>query len=58
MGGSRGGDSGSGPRPLSHGKSQVAIGFIRNTGTGPLKKKLDPMGPILFRGRSIRHSVK
>ena len=31
---------GSGPCPT--GKSQVAIGFLKNTGTDPLEKQLDP----------------
>ena len=34
MGGSSGGDRGSGCPP-PHGKLQVAIGFLRNTGTDP-----------------------
>ena len=33
---------------------QVAIGFLRNHGTDPLKKQLDPLGPIASRGESIR----
>ena len=40
------------------GKSQVAIGFLRNSGTDPLKKQLDPSGPIASRGRSIQPHVK
>ena len=38
------------------GKSQVAKGFLRNTGTESLKK--DPRGPIASRGRSEWHLVK
>ena len=33
------------------GKSQVAIGFLKNTGTDPLKEQLDPLLPIAFRRR-------
>ena len=40
------------------GKSQVAIGFHRNTGMDPQEKQLDPLGPIASRGRSILSSVK
>ena len=40
------------------GKSQVAIGFHRNTGMDPQEKQLDPLGPIASRGRSILCSVK
>ena len=39
---------GSGPPPPPPGKitkSQVSIGFLRNTGTDPLEKQLDPFGP-------------
>ena len=37
-------------------KSQEAIGFLRNTDTDPLKKQLDPLGPILlFEGGSYGH---
>ena len=57
MGGSRGGGAG-GPDPPPLGKSQVAICFLRKSGTDPLKKQLDPMGPIASRGRSVRPSVK
>ena len=32
--------------PDSPGKSQVAIGFLRNTGTDPIEKPLDPRGLI------------
>ena len=44
-----GGDSGSGPTTPE--KSQVAIGFLRNTGT-------DHLGPIAFQGRFVHPSVK
>ena len=44
---------------LEHpGKSQVAIGLLRNTGTDPLEKQLDPLGPIASQGRFVRPSVK
>ena len=46
-------DRGSGSPP---GKSQVAIGFLRNSGTDPpppLEKQLYPSGPIASRGRSV-----
>ena len=51
MGGSRGGDRGSGLHPV---KSDVFIGFLSNFGT----KQLDPLCPIACRGRSVRPSVK
>ena len=41
--------------PVPPGKSEVAIGFLRNTGTDPSREAL---GPIASRGRSIRPSVK
>ena len=41
---------GYGPAPSTE-KSQVATGFLRNTGT-------DPSGPIASRGRFVRSSVK
>ena len=37
---------GTGSRPPPPGKSQMVIGFLRNTGTDPLKKQLEPLGPI------------
>ena len=37
--------------PIS-GKSQVVIGFLRNTGKDP------PVGPIASGGRSVQPSVK
>ena len=46
-----GGDKGSGPP----GKSQVAIGFHRNTGTDPPREAI---GPNASRGRSKRPSVR
>ena len=45
------GDRGSGPP----GKSQVATGFCRNTGTDPPR---ETQGPIASRGRSEQSSVK
>ena len=53
MGGSRGGD-----RSLDPGKSQVAQGFLRNSGTDPLDKQLNPSGSIASRGKSVRCTVK
>ena len=44
-----------GPDPLSPGESQVAMCYLRNTGTGLHEKQL---GPIASRGSSIRLSVK
>ena len=52
-GGQGAGDQNPPPQP---GKSQVAIGFLRNSGTDPLEKQLDPMGPIASKGRSVRPS--
>ena len=47
------GRGGGGPRPP--GKSQVAMGFLRNTGTDPLEQhQFDPWGPITSRGKFIR----
>ena len=41
------------------GKSQVAIGFFRNSGTHPLpEKQLGPSGPITSRRRFVWPSVK
>ena len=43
MGGSRvGGDRGSVPP----GNSQVAIGFLKNTGKDPLREAIGPYGPL------------
>ena len=39
--------------PSPPGKLQVAIGFLRNTGTCT-----NPRGPTASRGRSVRPSVK
>ena len=54
-----GGEGGGWGRPsLTHileKKSQVAFGFLRNTGTDPLEKQF---GPIASRGRFIRPFVK
>ena len=54
MGGSRGGAGG----PDSPAKSKVAIGFLRNTGTDPLKKQFGPSGPFASRESCIWPSVK
>ena len=35
-------------------ESKVAKSFLRNTGTDPLEKQLDPEGPIAFRERFVR----
>ena len=56
MGGSRGRGGTEGPDPPV--KSQVAIGFLRNSGTDPLREANGPMGPIASRERSVRPSVK
>ena len=53
MGGSRGG-RGSGPSW----KTQVAVGFLRNTVTDPLEKQFDPLCPIASRGRFVQPSLK
>ena len=58
MGGSRGG-RGQGVQTPPPGKSQVAIGFLRNTGMDSLEKQLDqtiekqfgPLGQIASRCR-------
>ena len=49
----------SGPLPPP-GKLQVAIGFLRGTGTDPLplENQLDPLCAIASQGRSVRPSVK
>ena len=36
----------------------MAIGYLRYTGTDPLEKQLDPLGPIVFRGRFVWPAVK
>ena len=48
--GSRGERTG-GPNPSLE-KSEVAIGFLRNTGTGALEKQLDPLSQIASIGSS------
>ena len=48
---------GGGQEP-SPGKSQVAIGFLKNTATDPLQTQLDPMGQNVPRVRFVRSSVK
>ena len=41
------------------GKSQVAIiCFLRNTGTDPIEKQLNPRSPIASRETLVRPSVK
>ena len=40
-----------------HGKSQVAIGFLRNSGTDILQEA-NALGPIASRGRSTGPSVE
>ena len=49
MGGYRRGGIGS-RHPTPSGKSQLAIGFLRNSGTDPYEKLLDPSGPMASRG--------
>ena len=49
---------GQGLRTLPLVKSQVAKGFLRNSGMDPLERQLDPLGPIASRRRSVRPSVK
>ena len=46
-----------GSGPPSTRKSQVAIGFLRNTGTVPTREA-GPMGPIASLGRFVRPSLK
>ena len=41
-----------------HGKSEMAIGFLRNSGKDPLQKQLDPLGSIVSQRRSVWPSVK
>ena len=55
MGGSRGETGGQDHLP---GKSRVAIGSLRITGTDTLEKQLNPLDPIASGGRSVRFSVK
>ena len=40
------------------GKSQVAIGFLRNSGTDPSREAIGPRGPIASRRRPVWPSVK
>ena len=42
----------------SSGKSQVTIGFLRNTGMDPLDKQLVSMAPNASRGRFVRPSIE
>ena len=49
----------SGPRGWLHsGKSQVAIGFLRNSDTDPLEKQIDPLDPVASRRSSVQPSMK
>ena len=41
------------PHPPPPGKSQVAVGFIKSYGTGPLAKAIGPSGPVADRGTSV-----
>ena len=43
---------------FSNSKSQVATGFLRNTGMDPFEKQLDSLGPITTRGRLVQASLK
>ena len=43
------------PSPL---KITSGYRFLRNTGTDPLKKQLDPLDPIASRGRFIEHTIE
>ena len=56
----KGGGRWSGPSvwPGPPGKSQVTICFRRNSGTDPLEKQLDPMGPNCFSSGSVRHTER
>ena len=49
-------EEGRGPDHLV--KSQLTVGFLRNTGTDFLEKQLDPLGPTASRVRPVRPSVK
>ena len=53
MDGSRGVHKGPGPP----GKSQVAIGFLKNSGTDIPWEAIGPIGPIASQGRCIWPSV-
>ena len=57
----RGSREWSGSGPLPSGKSQVAIGFLRNTGTDPyppFEMQMDPLGPFASQGWSVPPSVQ
>ena len=41
------------PPPSTHGKSQVAIGFLRNSGTNPHREPMGPLGSNCF-SREVR----
>ena len=56
MRGSRGRGGTGGPNPPV--KSQVAIGFLRNSGTDPPREAIGPLGPSASRGGFVRPSVK
>ena len=58
MGRSRGEGQEFGPLPPPLEKSQVAIGSLEILVRTPLKKQLDPLGPIASRGRFVWPSVK
>ena len=45
MGGSRGGGGGAGSPDRPPGKTQVAIRFLKNSGTDPLEKQLSTIEP-------------
>ena len=38
-------------------KSQVAIGFVKHSGTDPLKKQLLPRGPTKLRGGGSPYQI-
>ena len=52
------GERGQGVRTPQPGNLQVAMCFLRDTGTDPLEKQLDFMGPNATRMRSVQPSVK
>ena len=45
------------PPSPDHKLLYISLGII-STGTDPLEKQLDPLGPFAPRGRSVRPSVK
>ena len=47
-----------GSTPPPPGKSQVAIGFLRNTDMDPPREAIGSLGPIASRGRFVWPSVK